>query len=369
MTIQGLATDKAQLNLALEASIHIGLAILLAGGCLLILYPFVPLLSWGIIIAVAAYPAFKKLRGLLGGHEGLAATLFCVLLLALLIVPMVLLAGTIVDAAQDLAAHLRDGTFNIPPPPAKIGTWPVIGTPLRDLWDLASRDLGAVLRSLAPRIKSVVPGLFSASATVALTVLQFALSIVVAGVFLANAQAAYEKTCALCKRIFGEKGSDFQELIGATIRSVTTGILGVALIQSILAGLGFFIARLPGAGLWAVIFLISAVLQAGVLVLIPAAIYMFTISSATKALIFFIWCIVVAAIDNVLKPLLLGRGVAVPIAVVFLGAIGGFLTLGLIGLFVGAVVLSVGYKLFLAWLEPSHCRRGDITRKTEGSCS
>ena len=353
MTIPQFTADRAQLSIALDASLHIGLAILLAGGCLLILYSFLPLLSWGIIIAVAAYPAFKKLRALLGEREGLAATLFCVLLLALLIVPMVLLAGTLIDAAQNLAAHLQDGTFSIPPPPAKVETWPVVGAPLKELWDLASRDMGALLRSLGPRIKSVVPGLFSASATVALTVLQFALSIVVAGVLLANARAAYEATCALCKRIFGERGPDFQELMGATIRSVTSGILGVALIQSVLAGIGFLIAGLPGAGLWAVVFLIAAVLQVGVLVLIPVAIYMFTIATATKATIFLVWCIFVALIDNVLKPLLLGRGVAVPIAVVFLGAIGGFMVLGLIGLFVGAVVLSIGYKLFLAWLEPS----------------
>jgi predicted PurR-regulated permease PerM len=353
VTMQQLANSKTQLNIALEASIHIGLAILLVGGCLLILYPFLPLLSWGIIIAVAAYPAFKKLRALLGEHGGLAATLFCVVLLALLIIPMVLLGETLVDAAQNLTAHVQDGTLSIPPPPAKVETWPLIGAPLKTLWDLASTDLGALLRSLAPKIKSVIPGLFSASATVGLTVLQFALSIVVAGVLLGNAQAAYEATCALCKRIFGEKGLEFQELMGATIRSVTTGILGVAFIQSILAGLGFLVAGLPGAGFWAVIFLIAAILQAGVLVLIPAVIYMFTISTATKAAIFLIWCIVVALIDNVLKPLLLGRGVAVPIVVVFLGAIGGFVAMGLIGLFVGAVVLSVGYKLFLAWLEPS----------------
>jgi predicted PurR-regulated permease PerM len=353
VTIRQLATGKTQLNLTLEASIHIGLAILLAGGCLLILYPFLPLLSWGVIIAVAAYPAFKKLRGLLGEHGGLAATLFCVRLLSLLIIPMVLLAETLVDAAQEFAAHLQDGTLNIPPPPANVETWPVIGAPLHTLWDSASRDLGALLRSVAPKIKSVVPGLFSATATVGLTVLQFALSIIVAGVLLANAQAAYDATCALCERIFGEKGPEFQELMGATLRSVTTGILGVALIQSILTGLGFLVAGFPGAGFWAVIFLIAAILQAGVVVLIPAVIYMFTISTVTKASIFLIWCIVVALIDNVLKPLLLGRGVAVPIAVVFLGAIGGFVALGLIGLFVGAVVLSVGYKLFLAWLEPS----------------
>jgi len=140
--------------------------------------------------------------------------------------------------------------------------------------------------------------------------------------------------------------------MGATIRSVTKGILGVAFIQSILAGLGFLVAGLPGAGFWAVIFLIAAILQAGVLVLIPAVIYMFAIESATKASIFLIWCIVVALIDNVLRPLLLGRGVAVPIVVVFLGAIGGFVAMALSDCS-WERLLSVGSKLFLAWLEPS----------------
>src|SRR5262249_32222886 len=153
----------------------------------------------------------------------------------------------------------------------------------------------------------------------------------------------YEFTRSLAIRLFGEKkGPEYQQLVGATIRSVTTGILGVALIQSALAALGFLVGRLPAAGLWATIFLIAAVLQIGALVLVPAVIYMFTIASTTKAVIFAIWCLIVAAMDNVLKPLLLGRGVAVPMIVIFLGAIGGFLALGIIGLFVGAIVLSVG---------------------------
>jgi predicted PurR-regulated permease PerM len=131
---------------------------------------------------------------------------------------------------------------------------------------------------------------------------------------------------------------------------VTFGILGVALIQSACAALGFVVVGLPGASLWSVIFLFAAVLQAGGLVLIPAVVYEFAVASTTKAVIFLVFCIIVGAMDNVLKPLLLGRGVAVPIAVVFLGAIGGFMAMGIIGLFVGAIVLSVGYKLFLAWL-------------------
>ena len=350
MTSQRPAYDKTQVSLALEASIHVGLAILLAIACLLILKPFIPLVTWGVIIAVAAYPRFQKLQLALGGRGVLSAILFSVVLLGLLILPMVLLADTLVEGVQALGAHLKDGTLTVPPPPASVETWPVIGASLNSLWSLASKDLTGVVRSFAPQIKAVVPELLSASAGIGLTVLQFALSIVVAGVLLANAQAAYEVTCSLANRIFGEKGPEVQQVIGSTIRSVTTGILGVALIQALLAGLGFLVAGLPGAGLWAVVFLFAAVLQVGVLVLIPAVLYVFAVSSVTKAVIFLVWCIFVALIDNVLKPLLLGRGVAVPIVVVFLGAIGGFVAVGIIGLFAGAIVLSVGYKLFLAWL-------------------
>lgn len=351
MKIKDPAIEKTQVNLALEASIHIGLAILLTAACLLILRPFVLLLSWGIIIAVAAYPSFQKLQKALGGRGGLSAVLFTVLLLALLAVPVVLLAGTLAEGIQSLVARFKGGTLIVPPPPVSVENWPIIGAPLKNLWSRASNDLTGAVRSFAPQIKAFIPEVFSASAGVGLTVLQFALSIIVAGVLLANAQTAYEVTYSICKRIFGESGPSFQQLMGATIRSVTTGILGVALIQSVLAGIGFLVARLPGAGLWAVLFLIGAVLQVGALVLVPAVLYMFAISSPTKAMIFLVWCVIVAVIDNFLKPLLLGRGAAVPIAVVFLGAIGGFIALGLIGLFVGAVVLSIGYKVALAWLE------------------
>jgi len=350
---QNSAVERSRIDLALEAAIHIGLAILLVTACLLILRPFVPLVTWGIIIAVAAYPAFKRLRTALGGRGTLAALIFTLALLALLIVPVVLLAGTLVEGVQTMATHLREGTLVIPPPPAGVEHWPIIGVPVNKLWSLAATDLGQAVRSFAPQIKAVMPSFFTASAGLGFTVLQFLLSILLAGALLAKSQAAYDMTCLLAKKLFGKKGPEFQQLMGATIRSVTTGILGVAFIQSVFAGLGFLLVSLPGAGLWAVVFLIAAVLQVGVLVLIPAVIYVFAISAVTKAVIFLIWCVFVGLLDNVLKPILLGRGVAVPIVVVFLGAIGGFVALGIIGLFVGAIVLSVGYKLFLAWINES----------------
>jgi predicted PurR-regulated permease PerM len=354
VTNPNLTIDNNQAkNLALEIAIHIGLAVLLTVACFSILRPFIPLLSWGIIIAVAAYPGFQKLQKAVGGRGGLAAVLFTVALLALLAIPVALLSETLAGGIQSLVARFKGGTLIIPPPPANIESWPLIGAPLYSFWARASSDLTELVRSFAPQIKAFVPQVFSATAGLGLTVLQFVLAIIVAGILLANAEGGYRVVCSLCRRIFGDKGPDFQQLMGATIRSVTTGILGVALIQTVLAGFGFLIAGLPAAGLWAVVFLIAAVLQVGTIVLVGAVIYMFAIAGTTKAVIFLIWCVIVAALDNVLKPLLLGRGVAVPIAVVFLGAIGGFVALGLIGLFVGAVGLSIGYKFAVAWLEQS----------------
>jgi len=289
----------------------------------------------------------------MGEHRVLASVVFTAALLALLILPVFFLADSLIGGVQSVSSHLKSGEAVIPPPPASVGSWPLIGTPLRNTWLLASRDLPELLKEFAPQIKAAVPEVLSATVGLGATVLQLLLSIVVAGVLLANAQAAYELTRSLANRLFGEKGPEFQELVGSTIRSVTFGIIGVAFIQSVFAAVGFLVAGLPAVGLWAVVFLITAVLQFGFIVLVPAVIYVFATATTTKAGIFLVWCIIVGLMDNILKPILLGRGAAVPILVVFLGAIGGFVAMGIIGLFVGAIVLSVGYKLFLAWLEPA----------------
>jgi predicted PurR-regulated permease PerM len=351
VTLKQMADNKDYLARAVEASIHIGLVALLLCVCLVILRPFVLLIAWGVIVSISVYPWYRKLQRALGGRGGLAAVVCTLLMLAILIVPLVLLGGTLVDSMQTLIASIKDGKLTIPPPPQSVGTWPVIGSPLNSIWSLAATNLTAALDRFMPQIKAIVPLLVSTSADLGLTALQFVLSILVAGVLLANAKGGTAAASSLFNRLFGNKGCEFEELTGSTIRSVTTGILGVAVIQSFFATLGFVFGGLPGAGVWAIVFLIAAVLQLGVVVLVPAAIYMFAVASTTKAVIFLVWCAVVALMDNVLKPMLLGRGATVPVAVIFMGAIGGFVAMGLIGLFIGAIVLSVGYRLFLAWLE------------------
>ena len=198
--------DKTQVQKALEVSIHVGLAILVAAACLLILRPFVPLLTWGIIIAVAAYPGFRKLQGRLGDRSVTAAVLFTLALLAILILPVFFLANSLIGGVQSLTAHFKSGTAIIPPPPASIAGWSIIGTPLKNAWLLASTNLTELLKEFAPQIKAAIPGVLSATAGLGSTVLQLLLSIIVSGVLLANAQAAYELTRSLADRLFGEKG-------------------------------------------------------------------------------------------------------------------------------------------------------------------
>ena len=344
------ARQQISTRRALEASIHIGLTVLLVTACLLILRPFIPLIAWGIIIAVALYPGFRRLQHLVGGHGVPAAVLCNLVLLAIVIVPAVLLGEKPGRCNPGCDFQDESGTAIIPPPPRDVENWPVIGPSLKSSWGLASKDLTEVIRRFAPQIKAALPGLLSASAGVGLAVLQLLLSVLVSGVLLANAPAACEVMRSFFNRLFGDQGAEFLHLVGSTIRSVTFGILGVALVQSAFPAVGFFAVGIPGASVWSGIFLCAAVLQVGGVVLIPVIIHVFALESTTTAVIFLIWCVIVGVMDNILKPLLLGRGVAVPIAVVFLGAKGGFVAMGIIGLFVGASVLSVGYKLFLAWL-------------------
>ena len=349
---------------ALDVSINVGLFVLLAATCFLVLRPFLPLVVWGIIIAIAMYPGYRRVQNLLGGRRRLAAVVCTVFLFVLLILPVILLTGSLVEGIQTLAGHLKDGTPIVPPPPPRIETWPIVGVPLKNGWQLAANNLSAVLQSYAPQIKAFIPKLLYLSAGIGLGVMQGILSILVSGFLLANVEGGSKVAHSLANRLFGDKGAEFAELASATVRSVTTGIIGVAFIQTVFAALGFLVVGLPGAGLWGVLFLFAAVLQLGVVVLVPALIYVFAVASMTKAMMFLIWCVFVGTMDNVLKPLLLGRGVAVPVAVVFLGVVGGFAAMGAIGLFVGAIVLSVGYKLFLAWLEDTVQNRPVLSERS-----
>jgi len=343
--------DNAFLNRTLETVIRVGLIVAVLVYCFQILRPFLTLIIWGIIIAVAVFPAYRQLTSWLGGRRKIAAALFIAAALVVLIAPTVMLSETLITGVRELSRDLQDGSLTIPPPPDKVGTWPLIGAPIEKMWDLASENIGEALKDVAPQLKTLSKWLLSVAAGAGLGILQFVVAIIIAGVLMVNATSGEQASRAIAWRLAGERGIELVDLAETTVRSVARGILGVAIIQSLLAGLGFMVAGVPGAGLWALLCMFLAIIQVGVVpIFLPIVIYVFATASTGTAVVFLIWSIFVGLIDNVLKPMLLGHGMTVPMLVIFLGAIGGFLASGIIGLFIGAVVLVLGYELFQEWL-------------------
>jgi len=345
------ASEQDFMHRTLEAAIRIGLVAILVGWCFTIVRPFVTPILWGMIIAIAVYPSYLKLSVRIGDRPRAAAGVFAVLSLLTLIVPAVLLAGTLVESVQWLSGNIEQGTLRVPPPPESVASWPAIGERLYEFWNQASENLESAISRIEPQLRAIGAWLLSGAAGVGFSILQFVIAIVIAGIILLNGQGGGRIARSIGGRLAGEQGIQFAKLAENTVRSVARGVLGVALIQSVLAGIGFLAVGLPGAGLWALLTLLLCVIQLGPgLIVIPAIAYVFSTAGTVVAVLFLIWGIFVILLDNVLKPMLLGRGVPVPMAVIFLGAIGGFITSGIIGLFVGAVILVIGYTLFLAWL-------------------
>ncbi len=306
---------------------------------------------WGIIISVALFPLFKKLAAKLGGRKKAAATIITLVLLAILIVPSALLVNSTEESLGKVAGDMQSGTIHIPPPEKEIADWPVIGKPVYKTWELFSTNLEAAVIEFAPQIKEFAPKILSMTTSLGTTLLLFIFSIIIAGVLFTKHQEGGRVAKSIFKTLIGSHGENFVELSAKIIRSVVQGILGIAIIQSLLAAIGMWIIDIPAVGLLALGVLFLAIIQLPpILILGPVAIYAFTILDTKPAVIFSIYAVLVSMSDAFLKPMLLGRGVDVPMLAVLLGAIGGMILSGIIGLFVGAVVLAITFKVFQALL-------------------
>ena len=340
---------------SIDIAIRISLVALLSYWSFLICKPFLILILWAIIIAVAIFPLFKKFESLFGKNKKLAITVFTLITLSILIVPSILLITSLIESAKGLAETMQTGTLHIPPPPGNVAEWPIVGKSIFSLWNAASENLVDTLSQFKAELKVAGTWLLSATAGTLGSVLQFVISIIIASVFIANASGANKFLKSLFIRIAGETGKDFAEICGATMRSVAQGVLGVAFIQAILAGIGLLVMDVPGAGLWTLGVLLLAIMHLPTILLLgPIAIYVFSITTTIPAVLFLIWSLLVGLSDNVLKPMFLGRGMDIPMLVILIGAIGGMMLHGIIGLFIGAVILAIVYKLFIKWLETSH---------------
>ena len=344
--------NEAYYDRMIAASLRIGFVAFLFLLSYIILKPFLLMVVWGIIIAVGIHPLFQKLSSLLGNKDKLASTIITLTALALIIAPSVLMLDSTITSVQNVAAEYEAGTLVIPPPPANVAEWPVIGEPLFKLWELASTNIEAALKTLEPQIKEYGPKLIDSVAGLGGTILLSIISIIIAGALLLQDKNGEKVTQKVFKFLIGKDGEEFTNLTTATIKSVVQGVLGIAVVQSIAAGLLMVLFDIPAAGLWALIVLMLAIVQLPpTLILLPIAIYGFSVMDTTSAIIFLVLSMVVSVADTFLKPLFLGRGVDVPMLVILLGAIGGMIAFGILGLFIGSVVLAITYKVFQALVD------------------
>ncbi len=314
--------------------------------------PFLVPILWGIILAVAIDPFIGRFAKILGGKRSLAAVLFVVVIIALLVIPTMLLVMSSIDTIQTLTEQMQDKTLVIPPPPSTIADLPFVGDTLHQVWQLASINLEGALEKFAPQIKIAV-GKAIGSIGIGLSGIFLAIiSTCIAGVFLAKSEKSALVARQIIIRFSGENGSRIADLAVGTIRGVMQGVVGVALIQAILSLAGMIAIGVPAAGFWALLVLVCAVGQLPPIIILGAvAAYVFSVNETTPAVIFLVWALFVSASDGFLKPMLMGRGVDIPMLVILLGALGGMILSGIIGLFVGAVVLAIMYTLFMTWLD------------------
>ncbi|TPE52668.1 AI-2E family transporter [Amaricoccus solimangrovi] len=312
--------------------------------------PFLPIVIWAILLAVALYPAYAGLARWLGGRRGLAATLLTIVALATVLGPVSVLAASLVDSVHWLAEGLRTGSLRVPPPPAALKDWPVLGEPVDEAWKLAAGNLDDAVTRYGPALLPAGGVVLGKIAAIGVDVVKFVASVVIAGFLFLPGPRLATGARAFASRLIAPRGAQFVDLAGATIRNVSRGVIGVALLQALLAGIILYLAGIPGAGLIAFGVLLLCVVQIGPApVLLPVLIWIWMTHATTFALVITLLLLPVALLDNVLKPVLMARGLTTPMLVILTGVIGGTLTHGLVGLFLGPVVLSVFYDLVVAW--------------------
>ena len=343
--------DNNYLRIAIDLVLKVGILILVIYLCYRILSPFISIVVWGMIIAVILFPFFKKLSGWLGKRYKLSSVLIMVVALLLLTLPSIWLVNQIVDGIKFLSEQLQDQNFTIPAPTESVADWPLIGSWLYDKWLDLSQNLGESLSRYLPQITVWGERVLGTLANTGIGILAFAGSIIIAGIFLIYFESSAESGKKFFRKIAGDRGDEFLNISVVTMRNVAVGVLGVAIIQTTLMGVGLILAQIPLAGLWILVILIMTISQIPALLFsIPVIIYMFAFKDPLPAALWSVYILVMGFLDNILKPMFMGKGSAVPTIVIFLGAIGGFAAFGFIGLFLGAMLLSLAYRLYLAWV-------------------
>jgi len=346
-TIRQLLAGEDEIQLA----VRLALLALLIYWSFVVIRPFVPILAWSVVLAVALYPVFRWLSGLLGNRPKLAATLITLVNLGIIIGPATWLGLGAVDGLRSFAAQLGAGTLTVPSPPAAVKDWPLIGAQLYSLWEQASTNLSAALRQFAPHLKPLAGTMLGLAGDAGVGTVKFLLAVVLTGFLFPAGPRLVAASQRFLSRIVAERSENFLVLAGATIRSVAQGVIGIAVAQGLVIGIILELADVPRAGLFAFAVMMLGILQIGsAIVVIPVLIWIWATKSFAAALIITLCILPASLADNVLKPIVMGRGLTTPALVIFLGVIGGTLAHGIVGLFIGPIILAVAWELLTAWV-------------------
>ncbi len=338
-------------KIAIDLILKIGSLFLVVYLCFRILQPFISILIWGLVIAVILFPVFQKLNEWFGDRLKLSSLILTLVLMAILVLPSIWLVNQLIEGIRYLAENMEGFNWEIPPPPESVSQWPLIGTWFYENWMDLSENFGESIKGFLPQLTNWGEKILETFANTGLGILQFAVSIVIAGIFLIFFKKGAASGRKVFTKVIGERGEEFMEVTLRTIRSVAVGVLGVAIIQTTLMGLGLILAEIPLAAVWIIVILIMTIAQIPALLFnVPLVIYLFAFRDPLPAALWSVYFIVMGLIDNYLKPLIMGQGSDVPMLVIFLGAIGGFIAFGFIGLFLGAIILSLAYKLYVTWM-------------------
>jgi predicted PurR-regulated permease PerM len=317
----------------------------------MIMLPFATIILWSLILTFAMQPLHASLSKKFGDRPKVASSILIGTMFLIIILPVGVLITSLIEEVKELRTLYMDGKLTIPPPNESVQGWPVIGKKLYPAWQEASVNLEQTVVKYRDQLTEIVKTVGKGILGSAGAVLQIIIAFIIAGIMLLfpQVEASIRK---FFRKLAGERGDEFADTAVKTISSVLKGIIGVALILALMHGIIFMLAGIPFAGIWTLMVFVLCVLQIPVIfVTLPIIIYLFAEQGVTTALIWTVVLFIAGLSDNVLKPLLLGKGAPVPMLVIFIGVIGGFIFSGFIGLFTGAIVLSLGYKLFISWLD------------------
>ncbi len=339
----------------LDVLIRYGMVLVLVLLCHRIFAPFIGLMAWAVILAVTLYPLQRYIARKLKVRHGVAATIVVLAAVVMIVAPTAVLLVSFGDSVQATAHSLQGKPIEVPPPRPGVENWPIVGKRVYAVWMKAHTDLPDLIVSKRPQLVDLAKSAMGAVAGIGLGLLMFIAAFGVAGIIMAFGEEGTLRSVAIFNRIVGPaRGAGFVALSTSTIRAVAQGVVGVAFIQGLLVGLILLAAGVPWAGLIAAIVVVVAIAQIPVLIItVPAIGYIWASGDyATGAAVLFTILLAIAGlIDNVLKPLMLGRGVEAPMPVILLGALGGMASAGILGMFEGAVLLALGYQIFMHWVD------------------